>query len=163
VPQSSVDDEILAIGHLIGDVDLDHAADDRFRFPRAPEDGEVASWAVDAVRTHDLVHDDHDVAALTQAPQLGFELGSMAHTPVLFSSASPICSNRRSRPTRRLNCAPSVRASECPRSPKGPRPASRPIALDTAFLVRCLITVLTVLKIVNPAFPVLSDEPCSLE
>ena len=83
-PIDAVDDEILAIGHLVGDADLDDAADDRLRFPRATEDGEVASWAVDAVRTHDLVHDDHDVAALTQAPQLGFELGIDSPDPGSF-------------------------------------------------------------------------------
>ena len=71
----AIDDEILAVGHLVGDADLDDAPDDRLGFPCATEDGEVASWAVDAVRAHDPVHGDHDVAALTQAAQLGFELG----------------------------------------------------------------------------------------
>ena len=74
-PIDPVDDEILAVGHLVGDPDLDDAADDRLGFPCATEDGEVASRAVDAVRAHDLVHGDHDVAALAQAAQLGFELG----------------------------------------------------------------------------------------
>ena len=84
-PIDAVDDEILAVGHLVGDADLDDAADDRLGFPCATEDGEVASRAVDAVRAHDLVHGDHDVAALAQAAQLGFELGIDGPDAGLFS------------------------------------------------------------------------------
>src|SRR4029077_21147455 len=51
----AIDDKILAVGHFVGDADLDDAADDRFRFPCATEDGEVAGRAFDAVRTHDPV------------------------------------------------------------------------------------------------------------
>jgi hypothetical protein len=66
----AVDDEILAVGHLVGDTDLDDAADDWRGFACAAEDGEIASRAVDAVRAHNFVHGDHDVAALAQAAQL---------------------------------------------------------------------------------------------
>jgi hypothetical protein len=70
----TVDDEILAIGHLIGDANLEHATNDRFRFPRTIDDGEVASWVANAVRRHDFLHKDHDVTALTQTPQLSFAM-----------------------------------------------------------------------------------------
>jgi len=69
----TIGDQKFAIRHLICDADFGHAADHRACAFAAMEDGKIRSRTHQAGFAHDLVHRNHDVAALAQVAQLGLE------------------------------------------------------------------------------------------